>query len=74
MNALRSHWGRPFMPSVTLLGFLPLSYDKGLSLLCFVYLSIHASDVLSYLVFANFDTKDFDSIFGFQGTMHGRIL
>ena len=55
---------------MALLGFPPPSSDEGLFVLLVfsVHLSMHASDVL-YLSFANFDTLDFDSIFGFQGAM-----
>ena len=51
------------MPSVTLLGLLPPSFSNKLAVPCgglflafVVHLAMYASDVLSYLVLANFDT------------------
>ena len=60
---------------MALLGFPPPSSDEGLFVLLVfsVHLSMHASDVL-YLSFANFDTLDFDSIFGFQGAILTDLL
>ena len=67
------HSPNPFASSVMLLlvGFVVITCLHQID--CF-NLSDISSDVLLYLIFANFDTLRFYSIFGFQGTNFQELL
>ena len=67
------HSPNPFTSSVMLLlvGFVVITCLHQID--CF-NLSDISSDVLLYLIFANFDTLRFYSIFGFQGTNFQELL